>query len=491
MIEYAADLLTQSMTFMDNIYDPQAGYLYNIYYALQHETRSSSWYAAGLLARNENDDCEQAIKILNNIIGGQFLNASEQWYGDYQTYPEQPYPGTEVYPAVIYNTWDPNWRGFIGTAMIVCYEEFGHLLPEDLKQRIMKSLHLDAIGDTYRVYGVDDDNLTPAYSNAALMKAAVSGWVGRKVGDANITAEGETWSQEIVDLFNQNDTLAEFNSPTYFGVSLFALTLGAKYLPADSVLGFNAPRMIRETWDFVGDVYNANMKNIAGPWDRSYGYDLNRYLAIMSLWIWSFVGLEQSPLYPKPTAVGHIDDFEIGPLIAIMADYHKTFVTEKTLNALTSFGDSRLVHRSAYSPAFDHVPRNYSTFVSPKLTIGAQSFSENVVGGPSINPGKFNPVVVQWLREDGSHRVGFMSLWPETESLQVKVSENRLNLTYPVVNDTSKFVFLVDPNGMVGPKNVKSWNDIAGLKVKVSGTIEPEPGISFCGINGGSCDTVK
>ena len=76
-------------------------------------------------------------------------------------------------------------------------------------------------------------------------------------------------------------------------------------------------------------------------------------------------------------------------------------------------------------------------------------------------------------------------------TLVMQVSENRLNLTYPLVNDTSKFVFLVDSNGMVGPKNVKSWNDIAGLKVKVSGTIEPEPEISFCGINGGSCDTVK
>lgn len=101
--QYAQDLLDQSMDFMDRVYDPEAGYLFNLYYALQHETRSSSWYAAGLLARNTNDDVEQAVKIIGNIIEPQFKNASEQWYGDYQSYPEEPYPGTEAYPAVIYS----------------------------------------------------------------------------------------------------------------------------------------------------------------------------------------------------------------------------------------------------------------------------------------------------------------------------------------------------------------------------------------------------
>lgn len=104
----AHDLLTQSMKFMDHLYDPEAGYMYAFNSALLHETRSSSWYAAGLLARNENDDVKQAIKILQNIIAPQFISASEQWYGDYQSYPEQPYPGTEQYPAVIYNSWDPS-----------------------------------------------------------------------------------------------------------------------------------------------------------------------------------------------------------------------------------------------------------------------------------------------------------------------------------------------------------------------------------------------
>ena len=76
----AKDLLTKSMSWMDTLYDSNAGYLFNaVEGALTHETRSSSWYAAGLLARNESDDKEQAVKIIRNIIGGQNHNASVQW----------------------------------------------------------------------------------------------------------------------------------------------------------------------------------------------------------------------------------------------------------------------------------------------------------------------------------------------------------------------------------------------------------------------------
>ncbi|KAF9266152.1 hypothetical protein L218DRAFT_956528 [Marasmius fiardii PR-910] len=488
----AQDLLSQSMSFMDAHYDPSAGYMFSLDIALLHETRSSSWYAAGLLVRNSNDgdDREQAIKIINNIIAPQFSNASEQWYGDYQNYPEQPYPGTQEYPASIYNTWDPNWRGFIGTAFIVILEEFDHLLPEELKEKMVRSLHLTAVGDTYRVGGVDDDNLYPAYSNAAIMHAGVASWVGHRTGDKNLTAEGERWARDIVDLFDRNQTLSEFNGPTYAGISLYALTLWAKYLPSTSILGANGGRMITAVWDSVAEMYNAKMKNIAGPWDRSYGYDMNRYMSIMGLWIWSIVGVDEAPVWKRnPATVAHVDDFEIGGLISILSNYHRQFVSDHALNSLTEFQGSRLVHRTAYSPPYDNVPRNITTWVSGDLMIGAQSFNENVIGGPSINPSQFNPVAVQWQRKDGY--IGFLSLYPEVQVLQASVTEGRLNLTYPHGSSTSHFTFRISPNGLSGPKNVRGWEDILGVRVNVSGTVDISPQIAFCGSRGGSCEPVN
>ena len=78
--QWAQRLLKESMDWLDMYYDADAGYLYSLSAkALTHETRASSWYAAGLLARNEGDDAEQAARIVENIIVGQHKNQSAQW----------------------------------------------------------------------------------------------------------------------------------------------------------------------------------------------------------------------------------------------------------------------------------------------------------------------------------------------------------------------------------------------------------------------------
>lgn len=101
---HAQTLLDESMDFMDKIYDRDAGYLYYFYYPLaagQHETRSSMWYATGLLQRNRGDDLDQAVRIIKNIIGDQEKNETLQWFGDYTVYPEQPTVGHGDYKPVV------------------------------------------------------------------------------------------------------------------------------------------------------------------------------------------------------------------------------------------------------------------------------------------------------------------------------------------------------------------------------------------------------
>lgn len=80
--KYAQELLDQSMSWMDTFYDSSESYLYDLSAtaALRHETRHSTWYALGLLARNEQDDVHEAEKIISNVIGAQFKDPSEQWY---------------------------------------------------------------------------------------------------------------------------------------------------------------------------------------------------------------------------------------------------------------------------------------------------------------------------------------------------------------------------------------------------------------------------
>ncbi|PWY81638.1 hypothetical protein BO94DRAFT_469951 [Aspergillus sclerotioniger CBS 115572] len=490
----AQDLFSESMTLQDAIYDPAASYLHYFYYPLAagpHETRSTVWYSAGLLQRNRGSDVQEAVKILEKVIGDQEKNTSVQWYGDYTVYPEQPTVDTPAYPPVIYNSWDPNWRGFIGTALIVIYEEYGDLLPDHVQDLILESLYNNTVGDTYRVGGVDGDNLYPAYSNAWLMRTVVSSWTGRKFNNANMTAAGDNDAREFLALFDRNGTLSEFNGPTYAGVSLYALTIGAKYLGStNSTIGQNAARVIREIWNYESLLWNANLRNFAGPWDRSYGYDMNKYVAIMSTWVWSLVGKgtvfhETSPIW----TMTHADDFEISPLIAILSEFHKTLIPESTLSRLTSFRGEHTYSGHAYAPPADLEPRNITTWLSANLTIGTDSFNQSVVGGYSEDSTSFSPSVIQWLRPDGS--VGYFNLYPTETALQAEVAPYALNLTYPLGNASSTFTFVLASNPLGGKRDISGFDDVDGLQIEVvGGSVDPVPAISFCGLVGGACDII-
>ena len=165
--ENAHQLFTESMAWLDSTYDSEAGYLFDPSgaAALRHDVRSSAYYAVGLLARGSSADVSESMKIIRNIVAGQFKDPSKQWYGTYQKYPEEPTVGTPSYPQKMYDTWDPNWRGFIGNAFIIALEEFGEVIDEGVKVLIEESLFNATVGDSYRVGGVDGDNLYPAYSN--------------------------------------------------------------------------------------------------------------------------------------------------------------------------------------------------------------------------------------------------------------------------------------------------------------------------------------
>ena len=155
------------MSYMDSYYDDSFKSLYDPEgeAALRHSTVETSWYALGLLVRNEGEDAAEAEAIITKIAKGQYTDESKQWYGTYQRYPEEPVVGSDVYPAKIYGSWDPNWRGFVGTTFVMILEEYADLLSDEVQELMVESLRHAVEGDTYRVGGVDGDNLYPGYSN--------------------------------------------------------------------------------------------------------------------------------------------------------------------------------------------------------------------------------------------------------------------------------------------------------------------------------------
>lgn len=376
--------------------------------------------------------------------------------------------------------------------MIIIYEEYGSLLPGHVQHLILESLKNSTIGDTYRVNNVDGDNLSPSYSNPWLMRTMASSWTGRKLKDSNMTTWGDKWAEEFLELFDRNQTLSEFNSPTYAGVSLYALTLAAKYLgTTDSVIGKNAKRVIQEIWEYESLLWNPNLRNFAGPWDRTYGLDMNNYVTIMSLWIWSFVGKEivyknTSPIW----SMAHADDFEFAPVAAVLADYHKTLVPTSSISRLSSFIGEHTYNGNAYAPPADQEQRNITSWLSENLTIGAESFSQDAPGGYSKDNTSWSPAVVQWLRPDES--VGYFRLYTGEKAMQADVGPNSLNLSYPLGNSSSTFTFHLSSNPLGEARDITSLEDIYGVNVEfIGGTVSPNPSIAFCGLVGGDCEVIQ
>ncbi|KAM5358458.1 hypothetical protein ACJZ2D_015272 [Fusarium nematophilum] len=485
----ARSLFTESMEWMDGFYDSEAGYLYDFSaaMALGHETRSSVWYAFGLLARNKGKDVAEAEKIITNVINAQYKVPADEWYATYQQEPEEPYVGSPAYPPKIYGSWDPNWRGFVGTTLIMAIEEYSHLITKSTQRLILQSLYNTTKGDEYRFGHTDptQDNLYPAYSNPSIMRAFVSGWTGRRLKETNMTRSGEKYAQDIIDLFNRDNTLSEFNSGTYTGVSLFGLLLWSKYLPEDSIMTQTAPSMIKHTWEAIGQLWHPGMKNIAGPWDRSYGYDMNRYLSLMALWFWTLIGKENSSLIDKPQVMSHMADYAWAPLFAVLADDHKKLIPKKVLSGLKTFSEHTFT-ASSYYPPFDKVPRNITTWLSEKLTIGAESFDEVSLGGPGQNQAAFNPAVVQW---DTGSEISFISLYPTETGVQTKVKAGQLKLAYP--HGTSASVFSLLVGTFKNKRTISGWEDVPGLKVAVSGNVNPEYQLSFAGHYGGTDKPIR
>lgn len=98
-------------------------------------------------------------------------------------------------------------------------------------------------------------------------------YVGKMSGDANMSYWGEQWARDGIAEFDKYSTLSEFNSGTYTGVSLYALSLWG-YMPSNSTIASRAKDIIKKTWISIGNYYNPTLKSLGGPWDRAYGYDM-------------------------------------------------------------------------------------------------------------------------------------------------------------------------------------------------------------------------
>lgn len=407
--------------------------------------RYTAYYAVALLARNGPGDAALAKQLFHNAIALQAKNASDIWYGAYID-PGQPGPG-KLYPPVIYDSYDANSDLFVSTAFILALSDFPHLMDQETRTAVLESGYRAVVGDTYRVFGIDGDNLTPAYSNPWLMRCMAMAYYGHLKNDANMTMHAEEYAGEFFSLFDRYDTLSEFNSATYTGVALWALSLGG-YLPPNTTMARRAGDTISKIWTKTAELWQPQLNSLGGSWDRTYGFGLSDYVSLLGFYA---AGLNNGdakswPVPWKLSGSPHVSDAAFAPLMAITSRYHDPYVSQRSRDLLrpcTADGKpGRLVKSHAWSPPFDadvkqFGPRNYTAWIADNITVGGTEIDEAAIGGPAKNPTAFTPAVMMWKTPDlhslhyAQPQASWLSLYPTTPAISATASPSNLTIRFP------------------------------------------------------------
>jgi hypothetical protein len=92
--------------------------------------------------------------------------------------------------------------------------------------------------------------------------------------------------------------------------------------------------------------------------------------------------------------------------MAILAKHHDPLVPDEAIKSLNTFKGEHIYEIATFSPAYDYA-LHVTSWLATNISIGAESFDENVIGGSSVDTTQFNPAVVQWGHESG---IGFISV---------------------------------------------------------------------------------
>jgi hypothetical protein len=370
----------------------------------------------------------------------------------------------------------------MGSGLIAALEEYPHLLSANLTDTLKKSLEINLKSNF---------TLTQAWYDTAysFSTSFVALWGGKNLDlselDINVTAQGEALASQVIANYDQYQTIPEFNSVAWFTFTFWPLAMAAKYLDDDTELGQRAPDLIASIWTDLGKWYHADLKNLAAPISRGFGYDLTKYMHSFGLYVWDLAGHENSPWYRlNPiNPIPRITDVSDGIMTALYSSTLRKYIPEKVISALQKFPGEHSVTGTAFIPSIDYETQNLTAWLSDTLTIGGVSLNENKVGGP-YSESIYIPGAIQWHTGGVDDEVGYINVYPNEASMHIVASPNLLNVSLPNATETSTFQFQVV--AFADGHDFNTWDDVTGLSVNVTGTAATNYSVGFAGSLGGT-----
>ena len=352
-----------------------------------HMVPQSGWYAVGLLSRG---DTRRAERVLAELCALQYDQPGAMWDGTFARFAEWPHPPATG--AIEWADYDPNWRQFLGTT-------FGLILRCFEVSSSTAALLYEAIDRA--VSGEPADRVPPTYSNIALMKA----WL----------ENDEVYAESVVDAFEEHGAFEEYGSPTYYGIDLFALALWRHHPPSARFREWGE-RVWSALWTDIARWWHPAMGNLCGPYSRSYGMDMARYVGLLGLWL-------PTPTVPSLDApFEHSHDLTLAPAVELLG----AGPDDVALDA-----SERVVEQALPGG------RVASGWLAPDVMAGGER------GGRYRAEGQYHPATAHWLLEDGStgwlrlrHR-GPLFATATAGKLTVEVHDHRRHGRQPVTVESS------------------------------------------------------
>jgi hypothetical protein len=397
---------TKSMLWMDKLWDAEMALCHsptdripNYKRPPHHTVRDTVWYATGLFIRQADGDIARAHQAIEAIMTYQFDEPEAVYHGTFYRAPQEPPPPENPQE---WRDYDPNWREFICSVFIILLAEYDELLPNDLQQKMRHAIHLASQGAYAR-------KVRAEYTNISLMSAFLLDYAGRQFDIPEWQAYALEQAHKIQSLFSEYQTFYEYNSPTYYGVDLYALALWRKYGATDDYRTIGAT-LEAELWRDIAQFYHADMYNVCGPYDRSYGMDMRDYVAVVGLWIAAVLPPTAAPLPNVDVLFNHSGDFFFVPLIALV----DVQMPDDVRTHFTTFQGERYLERTI------EPNRTAQAWLSQQLMLGASSDQVN-----AARSDQYHPATAHWLTSN--HTVG----WIRTRSaalIQASIKPNTMQL---------------------------------------------------------------
>ena len=371
----AGSLIETSMAWMNPLYDSDQGLLQYPDTSGKHMVRESLWYAFGLVLEarflsNRENYPGRVEKIIGKVLDNQYDAPGTVWHGTFKRAPQEADP---PHDAVIWKDYDPNWRQFIGTVLLLLRRLEGHLTLANLLPQIDAAL-------IRCVEGEPVDRVPPTYTNIALMRAWLEIECRDLTGD-DTRDRGLSYARDIYRIFKRHGAFAEYNSPTYYGINFFALGLWQNFSDDLAEMGREINTSL---WSDIAHYYHAGMKNLCGPWSRSYGMDMQKYVAALGLWIWAATNREVAPFPDATSHLQHGHDFCLGPVAAFSA----VEIPDQAKERLVSFKENTSVTQQITTTPV----RTAQAYLSGNIMIGLESSERNFHGAD-----QYHPLTIHWL----------------------------------------------------------------------------------------------